>query len=68
MSETIQSLQLETDSTARALKSSISDKEKQLVEHDVLKLQVCSLCGSRSKAEATLMYAIGPALWHRLLQ
>lgn len=42
MDETISGLQLETDSTARALKSSISDKEKQLVEHDVLKLQVCT--------------------------
>lgn len=38
--ETIQGLQLETDSTARALKGAINDKEKQLVEHDVLKLQV----------------------------
>lgn len=38
--DTIERLQLETDSTARALKAAIADKEKQLVDHDVLKLQV----------------------------
>jgi hypothetical protein len=38
--ETIERLQLETDSTGRALKAAIADKEKQLVDHDVLKLQV----------------------------
>jgi hypothetical protein len=38
--ETIERLQLETDSTGRALKATIADKEKQLVDHDVLKLQV----------------------------
>jgi hypothetical protein len=38
--ESIERLQLETDSTGRALKAAIADKEKQLVDHDVLKLQV----------------------------
>jgi hypothetical protein len=48
--ETIERLQLETDSTGRALKAAIADKEKQLVDHDVLKLQVgralllCRMC------------------------
>lgn len=40
INETIQGLQLETDSNARALMGAIADKEKQLVDHDVLKLQV----------------------------
>ncbi|KAF6258267.1 hypothetical protein COO60DRAFT_1139442 [Scenedesmus sp. NREL 46B-D3] len=38
--DAIERLQLETDSTGRALKAAIVDKEKQLVDHDVLKLQV----------------------------
>lgn len=33
-------LQLETDSAVRALRSAIADREQQLVQHDVLKLQV----------------------------
>lgn len=40
LDETVERLQLETDSTARALKAAILDKEQQLVDHDVLKLQV----------------------------
>lgn len=40
--ESIQALQLETSSVARALKDTIAAREKQLVEHDVLKLQVCA--------------------------
>lgn len=38
--ESIQALQLETSSVARALKDTIAARERQLVEHDVLKLQV----------------------------
>ncbi|KAF8063069.1 CCDC39 [Scenedesmus sp. PABB004] len=38
--DAIDRLRLETDSAARALKAAIGDKERQLVEHDVLKLQV----------------------------
>jgi hypothetical protein len=43
--QNIEQLQLETDSAARALKVAIADKENQLVDHDVLKLQVCGGCG-----------------------
>jgi hypothetical protein len=41
LQESIQALQLETSSAARALKETIAARERQLVEHDVLKLQVC---------------------------
>jgi hypothetical protein len=41
LQETIQALQLETSSVARALKETTAARERQLVEHDVLKLQVC---------------------------
>lgn len=40
LQETIQALQLETSSVARALKETVAARERQLVEHDVLKLQV----------------------------
>jgi hypothetical protein len=50
--DAIQALQLETSSVARGLKDTIAARERQLVEHDVLKLQVwvgwvCSLGVSR---------------------
>eukprot|EP00879_Flechtneria_rotunda_P003815 GHRR01004055.1.p1 GENE.GHRR01004055.1~~GHRR01004055.1.p1 ORF type:complete len:980 (+),score=386.14 GHRR01004055.1:396-3335(+) len=38
--ETIERLQLETDSAARTLKIAVAEKERQLVDHDVMKLQV----------------------------
>lgn len=38
--ETIATLKLETDTITRQLQGSVSDKEKALVEHDVLKLEV----------------------------
>jgi hypothetical protein len=40
LEESIAALQLETSSVARALKETIAARERQLVEHDVLKLQV----------------------------
>lgn len=38
--ERISALQLETDSVTRALKAAVGEKERALVDHDVLKLEV----------------------------
>jgi hypothetical protein len=48
--ESLQALQLETSSIARALKDTTAARERQLVEHDVLKLQVCALGPRLSQA------------------